>query len=62
MRSTSIAMDLLHEETLSHADLKRYNKQLAAYHRMKKLVEHAKASMSLPAPVRGRSGERQDVR
>lgn len=40
-------MDLLHVQTLSHADLKRYNKQLAAYHRMKKLVEQAKANMSL---------------
>lgn len=40
-------MDLLHVETLSHADLKRYNKQLVAYHRMKKLVEQAKANMSL---------------
>ncbi|MBX2978757.1 MAG: phosphohydrolase [Flavobacteriales bacterium] len=40
-------MDLLHVETLSVADLKRYNKQLTAYHRMKKLVEEAKANMSL---------------
>jgi hypothetical protein len=31
--------------TLSHADLKRYNKQLAAYHRLKKLVEQARANM-----------------
>ncbi len=43
-------MDLLHVETLSHADLKRYNKQLAAYHRMKKLVEHAKANMLMVHP------------
>lgn len=42
-------MDLLHVETLSHADLKRYNKQLVAYHRMKRLVEQAKANMSLNA-------------
>jgi len=40
-------MDLLHVEILNHADLKRYNKQLVAYHRMKKLVEQAKANMSL---------------
>lgn len=40
-------MDLLHVTTLSLADLKRYNRQLAAYHRMKKLVEHAKVNMSL---------------
>lgn len=42
-------MDLLHVQTLNHADLKRYNKQLAAYHRMKKLVEQAKASMMVGA-------------
>lgn len=42
-------MDLLHVVTLSHADLKRYNKQLVAYHRMKKLVEQAKVNMSLKA-------------
>jgi (p)ppGpp synthase/HD superfamily hydrolase len=45
-------MDLLHVETLSHADLKRYNKQLVAYHRMKKLVEQAKANMSLKGEPR----------
>lgn len=38
-------MDLLHVDTLSHADQKRYNKQLAAYHRMKKVVEEARAQM-----------------
>jgi (p)ppGpp synthase/HD superfamily hydrolase len=38
-------MDLLHVEVLDPADLKRYNKQLAAYHRMKRLVEQAKANM-----------------
>ncbi|MBK8611978.1 MAG: phosphohydrolase [Flavobacteriales bacterium] len=38
-------MDLLHVDTLSHADLKRYNKQLAAYHRMKKVVEEARSQM-----------------
>lgn len=38
-------MDLHHVDTLSHADLKRYNKQLAAYHRMKKVVEEARAQM-----------------
>lgn len=40
-------MDLLHVDTLSHADLKRYNKQLAAYHRMKKVVEEARAQMPI---------------
>jgi (p)ppGpp synthase/HD superfamily hydrolase len=48
-------MDLLHVETLSHADLKRYNKQLAAYHRMKKIVEHAKSNMAMP-PARKTRG------
>ncbi|MCB9170631.1 MAG: phosphohydrolase [Flavobacteriales bacterium] len=42
-------MDLLHVNTLSHADLKRYNRQLAAYHRLKKLVEEARASMIIQA-------------
>lgn len=41
-------MDLLHVEQLDPSDLKRYNKQLAAFHRMKKLVEMAKARMSVP--------------
>lgn len=46
-------MDLLLVEQLDPADLKRYNKQLAAYHRMKKLVEEAKANMSVPVePLR----------
>jgi (p)ppGpp synthase/HD superfamily hydrolase len=45
-------MDLLHVEQLDPADLKRYNKQLAAYHRMKKLVEEAKANMSVQPLVR----------
>ncbi len=45
-------MDLLHVEQLDPADLKRYNKQLAAYHRMKKLVEEAKANMSVQSTVR----------
>lgn len=47
-------MDLLHVETLNHADLKRYNKQLTAYHRMKRLVEHSKAQMRLQPPRRDR--------
>jgi (p)ppGpp synthase/HD superfamily hydrolase len=42
-------MDLLHVEELSIADLKRYNKQLAAYHRLKKLVEEARANMTVQA-------------
>lgn len=45
-------MDLLHLEQLDAADLKRYNKQLAAYHRMKRLVEEAKANMPLQPALR----------
>lgn len=45
-------MDLLHVEQLDPSDLKRYNKQLAAYHRMKKLVQIAKARMSVPVEKR----------
>ncbi len=45
-------MDLLHVDQLDPADLKRYNKQLAAYHRMKKLVEEAKANMPLQSSLR----------
>ncbi|TXI82437.1 MAG: hypothetical protein E6Q44_01985 [Flavobacteriales bacterium] len=40
-------MDLLHVDQLDPADLKRYNKQLTAYHRMKRIVEEAKANMHL---------------
>jgi (p)ppGpp synthase/HD superfamily hydrolase len=40
-------MDLLHVETLNIADLKRYNRQLSAYHRMKRVMEEAKANMVL---------------
>jgi (p)ppGpp synthase/HD superfamily hydrolase len=48
-------MDLLHVESLSLPDLKRYNKQLAAYHRMKRMVEEAKANMPLQAVRKLRS-------
>ncbi len=48
-------MDLLHVDQLDPSDLKRYNKQLTAYHRMKKLVERAKATMSVPLPAKPRS-------
>ena len=48
-------MDLLHVDQLDPSDLKRYNKQLTAYHRMKRLVEEAKARMSLPEGRRARS-------
>ena len=41
-------MDLLHVDELSVADLKRYNKQLAAYHKLKRAVEIARANMDLP--------------
>jgi (p)ppGpp synthase/HD superfamily hydrolase len=50
-------MDLLHVAQLDPADLKRYNRQLTAYHRMKRLVEESKANMSLQAvPKKPRSG------
>lgn len=38
-------MDLLHVAQLDPSDLKRYNKQLTAYHRMKRTVEEAKVRM-----------------
>jgi len=50
-------MDLLHVATLSHADLKRYNRQLAAYHRIKKMVEESKARMRLRPEAKPREGE-----
>ncbi|MBK6371059.1 MAG: phosphohydrolase [Flavobacteriales bacterium] len=51
-------MDLLHVEQLDPADLKRYNKQLSAYHRMKRLVEEATANMQLAVPSKkARSAE-----
>ncbi len=40
-------MDLLHVDQLDPSDLRRYNKQLAAYHRMKKLLQQAKANMKV---------------
>ncbi len=48
-------MDLLHVDELSMADLKRYNKQLAAYHRLKRLVEVARANMDVP-PRKAKAG------
>lgn len=48
-------MDLRHVDQLDDSDLKRYNKQLTAYHRMKKLVEMAKARMSVPVESKSRS-------
>ena len=41
-------MDLLHVDELSVADLKRYNRQLAAYHKLRRAVEAAHANMDLP--------------
>lgn len=48
-------MDLLHVDELSMADLKRYNKQLAAYHGLRKLVEEARAQMPVQ-PRRTKAG------
>jgi len=41
-------MDLRHVAQLDPSDLKRYNKQLTAYHRMKRVIEEAKVRMVLP--------------
>lgn len=41
-------MDLRHVALLDPSDLKRYNKQLTAYHRMKRVIEEAKVRMVLP--------------
>ena len=48
-------MDLRHVEQLDESDLKRYNKQLTAYHRMKKRVEMPKARMSVPVESKSRN-------
>lgn len=44
-------MDLLHVDQLDPADLKRYNKQLTAYHRIKRIVEEAKANMPVQSAL-----------
>jgi len=44
-------MDLLHVDQLDPTDLKRYNRQLAAYHRIKRIVEEAKANMPVQATL-----------
>ena len=49
-------MDLRHVDQLDDSDLKRYNKQLIAYHRMKKLVDKAKANMNVPLGAKARNG------
>ena len=48
-------MDLLHVERLTAEDMKRYNRQLAAYHRMKRLVEEARARMPVGRAQKDRS-------
>ncbi len=40
-------MDLKQVEQLDLVDLKRYNKQLVAYHKLKRVVEEARANMML---------------
>ena len=42
-------IDLLHVQSITVADMKRYNKQLVAYHRLKRLVAEARAQMTLQA-------------
>jgi (p)ppGpp synthase/HD superfamily hydrolase len=40
-------MDLLHVQQISDSDLKRFNRQLAAYHKLNKLVRKARARMDI---------------
>ncbi|MCB0795845.1 MAG: phosphohydrolase [Flavobacteriales bacterium] len=40
-------MDLKHVESLEPNDVKRYNRQLAAYHKLKKEVEAARSRMTI---------------
>ena len=58
MNDLADKMNLLHVEQLDASDMKRYNRQLAAYHRLKKLVEESKAGIVEPAASRkARNGE-----
>lgn len=45
-------MDLKLVEQLDPADLRRYNKQLAAYHKLKRVVEEARANMTISKRAR----------
>lgn len=45
-------MDLKLVEQLDPTDLRRYNKQLAAYHRLKRVVEEARANMTISKRAR----------
>ena len=40
-------MDLLHVQRLTESDMKRFNRQLAAYHKLYKLVRKARARMEI---------------
>ena len=57
MHDLADKMDLLHVEQLDPADLKRYNKQLTAYHRMKRMVEEAKSNMRLVLPKKVKAAD-----
>ena len=48
MHDLADKMNLLHVQQLDPADLKRYNKQLTAYHRLRKLMDDAKALAPVP--------------
>ena len=48
MHDLADKMNLLHVQQLDPADLKRYNKQLTAYHRLRKLMDDAKALAPIP--------------
>lgn len=51
MHDLADKMNLLHVQQLDPADLKRYNKQLTAYHRLRKLMDDAKALAPIPEPA-----------
>ena len=48
MHDLADKMNLLHVQQLDPADLKRYNRQLTAYHRLRKLMDDAKAITPMP--------------
>lgn len=54
LHDLSDKMDIRLLNELSQADLKRYNRQLAAYHKLRRLAEQARAEQ--PRPVKGKTG------
>lgn len=51
MHDLADKMNLLHVQQLDPADLKRYNRQLTAYHRLRKLMDDEKAITPMPDPT-----------